>query len=290
MSLKVLGIGDNVADHYLHTDTIYPGGCAYNFAMFATMLGASSAYLGVVGDDVAGAHVLRTAQHEGVDTSRCRIYHGEAARPAVRIESGERIFVGGNSGGVWKRSFPLNSQDLAYVRGFQLVHTSIFSFIEEHLEALAATGVPLSMDFSDECSEVFFEAHCPHITYAILSCRHLSEEQTRERIRQVHACGSPYVVATRAEFGSFFSDGKEFYHHPAQMVEAQDSMGAGDSFLTAFLLSYVGWQLAAGTRPAAAERRAAAQRALGAGSAFAAKVCLIDGSSGHGAPYQAADV
>jgi fructoselysine 6-kinase len=285
LSLKVLGMGDNVADHYVHTGTIYPGGCAYNFAMFATMLGAESAYLGVIGDDLAGTHVLRTARGEGIDTSRCRVYHGEAPRPAVRIEDGDRIFVGGNAGGVWERPFPLDEQDLAYVRGFQLVHTSIFSAIEEHLPALAGTGVPVSMDFSDEFSEVFFQAHCPQVTYAILSCRHLSEEQTRERIATVHALGSPYVVATRAELGSFFSDGLDVYHHPAHMVTARDAMGAGDSFLTAFLLRYVAWQHTAGIPPSAAERRTAAESALAAAAEFAAQVCLIDGSSGHGAPY-----
>ena len=33
--VKVLGLGDNVCDVYLHTNTMYPGGQAVNFAVFA---------------------------------------------------------------------------------------------------------------------------------------------------------------------------------------------------------------------------------------------------------------
>ena len=40
--VKVLGLGDNVCDVYLHTGTMYPGGQAVNFAVYARMLGAES--------------------------------------------------------------------------------------------------------------------------------------------------------------------------------------------------------------------------------------------------------
>jgi len=285
--MKVLGLGDNVADHYTHINTIYPGGCAYNFAMFSKMLGVDAAYLGIVGDDPAGTHVLRTARDEGVDTSRCRIYHGEAPRPAVRIEAGERIFVGCNTGGVWERPLLLDDDDLAYIRGFALVHTSLYSFIEPELGRLAATGVPLSFDFSDEAGDTFLEAHCPRVTFAILSCGQLTEAETEQRIRQVHAYGAPYVIATRGAHGSFFADGHTIHRHPAHLVEARDTMGAGDSFLTGFLLSYVGWLKGNDRDASADERHAAAERALEAAADFAAKVCMIDGSSGHGARFEA---
>ena len=36
--VKVLGLGDNVCDVYLHTGTMYPGGQAVNFAVYARML------------------------------------------------------------------------------------------------------------------------------------------------------------------------------------------------------------------------------------------------------------
>ena len=92
MSLKVLGIGDNVCDKYLHTAAIYPGGNALNIAVFARELGKESAYLGTFGDDEVAFHVHDTVQSMGVDLSHCRYCIGEngcarAGKPGRNIET-----------------------------------------------------------------------------------------------------------------------------------------------------------------------------------------------------------
>ena len=45
--MRVIGIGDNVCDKYEHLRLMFPGGQAANFAVYAGMLGAESAYMGV---------------------------------------------------------------------------------------------------------------------------------------------------------------------------------------------------------------------------------------------------
>jgi sugar/nucleoside kinase (ribokinase family) len=286
MALRVLGIGDNVADHYVHINTIYPGGCAFNFAAFASMLGADAAYLGAISDDFAGRHNLKTAVEMGVDTKRCRILHGETPLPTVRIEAGERIFIGMNEHGVWERPVILRDKDLEYIKTFNLLHTSIYSGMEQNLEILAETGVPISMDFSATYSDMFVAAHCPHLTYAIMSCGHISTEKMLEQIKKAHEFGAPNVIATRGAEGAWFSDGTEIYHRPAKMIEAIDTMGAGDSFLTAFLLNYEGWKLREGNNATRPMYASAAESALDAASHFSAKVCTMEGAFGHGIIYK----
>ena len=44
--LKVLGIGDNVCDVYLHKEIMYPGGQALNFTAYAKKLGADADFMG----------------------------------------------------------------------------------------------------------------------------------------------------------------------------------------------------------------------------------------------------
>lgn len=44
--MKVLGIGDNVCDKYLHLKQMFPGGQALNFSVYAKLLGINSAILG----------------------------------------------------------------------------------------------------------------------------------------------------------------------------------------------------------------------------------------------------
>ena len=73
MSFKTLGLGDNVADHYLHTNTIYPGGCSFNFAAYSSILGNESAYLGIVGNDYPAQHIIKTADEMNIDVYKRQI-------------------------------------------------------------------------------------------------------------------------------------------------------------------------------------------------------------------------
>lgn len=43
--ISVLGFGDNVVDKYEHIKTMYPGGNAVNFAVFAKKLGVDRSAL-----------------------------------------------------------------------------------------------------------------------------------------------------------------------------------------------------------------------------------------------------
>lgn len=285
MSVRALGIGDNVADHYLHTNTIYPGGCAYNFSAFAAMDGATAGFLGVFRDDPAGRHNHEVAKEIGVDVSRSRVFHGTTALPAVDLVDGDRVFPDFEFADALEIPILLTAKDFDYLEGFDLVHTSIFSSVEQHFESIAETGTALSLDFSDEFNPFLLQWTCPHLTFAELSCSHLSEADTRELIGQVHEFGTPYVIATRGGEGAFFSDGQDVFFHQAVMVEAKDTMAAGDSFIASFLCSYRSWQLTAGTSPSDDERRRAAESALTHASQFAGNVCLMDGSFGHGIPY-----
>ena len=78
--LRVLGLGDNVVDKYMHIRTMYPGGNALNFAVYAKMFGMEAGYLGVFGDDEAAAHVYDTIRGLGLELSHCRFYPGRICR------------------------------------------------------------------------------------------------------------------------------------------------------------------------------------------------------------------
>ena len=49
---KVIGVGDGVVE-YLHCKTMYPGGNALNFSVYAKKVGVDAAYLGVLSNDQA---------------------------------------------------------------------------------------------------------------------------------------------------------------------------------------------------------------------------------------------
>lgn len=288
MKLKVIGVGDNVVDKYMHTKTMYPGGNAFNFAVYAGSLGAEASYMGVFGTDEAAAHVQSVARELGIGLSRCRTEEGENGAAKISLVDGDRVFIGSNKGGV-ARLHPLKftEEDLSYLGGFDLICSSINSHINPELPKLKPLKPYVAYDFSIIETDEVFDAVCPYIDFAITSCGSASIEEIVDKCRRIHQRGCPYVIASRGSLGSAFSYGDSIVTHPANTVEAIDTLGAGDSFLTAFLLEYAGWLMETQNREYSNEERIEAiTRAMDAGSRFAAKTCMVHGAFGHGKPFE----
>jgi sugar/nucleoside kinase (ribokinase family) len=98
MTPRLLALGDNVVDCYPDLGVMFPGGNALNVAVHARRVGASSAYVGVVGDDEAGALVRRALTDEGVDAGLLRVAPGPNAFAMVRVVDGNRVFGTGDVG------------------------------------------------------------------------------------------------------------------------------------------------------------------------------------------------
>ena len=132
--IKVIGIGDNVCDQYYPAKIMYPGGQAMNFSVYAKMLGADAAYMGVFGRDEVADHVIRTLDELGVDHSRCRLYDGENGYAKVRLVDGDREFIMSNKGGIVnEHPLELTKEDLDYIRTFKLIHTSCNGHLDGEL-------------------------------------------------------------------------------------------------------------------------------------------------------------
>ena len=285
--MRVIGIGDNVCDKYVHQSTMYPGGQALNFAVYARMLGVESAYLGVFGSDEVAAHVRQTLDRRGVDRSRCRQYEGENGCARVSLVNGDRVFLGSNRGGVLREHpLELDGEDLAYIGGFDLCHTTNNSYMDEQLPRLREAGVPVSYDFSGQWTdEARVERVAPHVDYAFLSCGSVSLEQAQDICRRMQGAGAGMVIATRGSEGAVLFDGQDFYLRPPQLVEAVDTLGAGDSFATAFLLSWRAGQLEHGEDMDSALRARLLEGALERATGFSAQTCLVCGAFGEGKAY-----
>lgn len=184
MAIRVIGVGDNVVDKYMHTKTMYPGGNAFNFSAYASMLGASSSYMGVFGNDEAAQLVQATARELGIDTSHCRVEEGENGYAMITLVDGDRKFLGSNKGGVAKeKPIHFEEADLEYLNGFSLICTSINSHINPELPKLRPLKPYVAYDFSILETDEIFDAVCPHIDFAITSCGDASMEEIQRPVR-----------------------------------------------------------------------------------------------------------
>ena len=281
LNVSVLGFGDNVVDIYEHTGTMYPGGNAVNFAVAAKQLGAErSAYMGYFGNDAAGEHVIASLEQEGIELVKCKQLLGANGAARVTVVEGDRVFLGSNEGGIrGETSFVLDRFDLAYIKEFDVVHTGNYCFTERQLPKIRSIGVPISFDFSDDSTEDYYRQIAPLVDFAFMSCSELTEEETCEKLKSVVALGPRYANATRGAQGAIGYDGQRFYRQEPKPIERfVDTMAAGDTFLTGFVVM---WFSLTKQGVDGADR---IERALDFAATAAARACGTEGSWGHGAP------
>lgn len=281
-NVNVLGFGDNVVDKYEHIKTMYPGGNCVNFAVYAQMFGARrSAYMGYFGNDAEAEHVIHTLEEIGIETVKCKQLEGENGCARATLVDGDRVFLGSNEGGIrGETPFVLDRFDMEYIRQFDFVHSGNYCFTEAELPKIKAAGVPVSFDFSDDSTEEYYQKVAPSVDYAFCSFDG-TDEEAREHLKKIVSCGPKLAVASRGADGCILYDGTEFYVQKAAPIETiVDTMGAGDSLITSFMVGYTDHLKKGVTGPQAI------RESLEEAAKFAAKICGISGAFGYGKVYE----
>jgi len=119
-----------------------------------------------------------------------------------------------------------------------------------------------------------------------MSCAHLTDEEREREMRKAQSYGVKIVLGTIGEDGSYVLYNDKILYVPAVHADdVIDTMGAGDSYFSAFLCSLLEksktGKIIEGTEEEMEERL---QTAMGKGAAFAAKVCALEGAFGYGVP------
>jgi fructoselysine 6-kinase len=253
----------------------YPGGNAVNVAVNCARHGANPvSYIGVFGDDPEAEHIKRCLEKEGVAWDYSRKTYAASGHPGVALSpEGDRIFIGGPKDTA-QHIFRIRliPQDLDYIRGFDLCHTSCYSGIEPELAALSSCCV-VSFDFSNRTGDDYINMIAPHIRFAFFSGSDLEQDRTDRIIELCHAAGTEVVGVTLGSRGALFSRKGKRYVQPIKPVDkVVDTMGAGDSFIAGFLIAF--------------ERYGDMEKALDFAAAAAAKTCLFHGGFGYPHPFE----
>lgn len=280
--VRLLGLGDNVVDKYIYQNIMYPGGNAVNVAVYSTFLGAEAGYLGIYGNDREGGVVRKALEEKGLDQSRCRILEGENGCSVVDLVDGDRTYIGGNDGGVSKtHPLVLEQDDIAYMKRFDLIHTSCYSHVDGQLPVMKTAGVPISYDFSNHFGKEACERVCPFIDVALISCGHLKDEEIDKTAAMAQHAGCSMVLTSMGSRGAQLYFRGKIYRQKALLVQAKDTLGAGDAFFTGFIVSYLS---GGGRFTRNEETDGLIERSLYQAAEFAAKICSADGAFGCGVP------
>lgn len=266
--MKIIAIGDNVADCYLDQMKFYPGGNCVNVAVGCKRNGAGQvAYLGILATDDKAEAIRAVIEKEGVDTHLCRVVEGISGQPRVNLVDGDRVFIGGPKNTVQhKVKLKLIEEDFHFASLFDLAHVSCYSNMEEELSGLAES-VDISFDFSDMHSDEYLVKVCPHIRFAFFSGSHMEKEEINVLAQKVCEFGVEVIGITRGAEGAVFYKNGEMFHRSPDPTDVIDTMGAGDSFIAGFLTCYID--------------TGNMEEALDAAAASSAKTCTFNGGIGY---------
>ena len=278
--MRLVGVGDNVVDRYLNLKVMYPGGNAVNVAAHAALLGEKSAYLGRIAEDTEGKLIKESLCDLGVDLSHCEfVKDGTTKKCDVNVYEGEREFVKVDLGKNWPGAPMLKEADLIYLDTFDVIHSSCNAHMEDQIALLKRCHGVITYDFSTKDkyrTDDYLKKVCPYLDLALFSCDDRSEEEQKAFAREIHAYGAVHVLITDGD-GQLFYNGSDFIRGAIAYVEPLDTMGAGDSYLTACVRELVdsGWQK--GQVLSVSQM----QKAMEAGKRYAAQNCLRAGGYGY---------
>ena len=275
---KVLGFGDNVVDLYEHSHMMYPGGNCVNLCAYSKMFGVErAAYMGYFGTDVNADHVIEALHNEKIETVKCKKISGENGYSRCKLENGDRVFLDYNEGGVRSRHiYELDEFDIEYLKQFDLVHCGNYCYMESQLPKIKEANIPLSFDFSDDSTEEYYMQIAPLVTYAFCSYDG-TDEEVKKHLKKVSDLGPEIVCASRGAKGCMLYCNGKYYEQKAVPIEkVVDTMGAGDSLITTFMVGYTD------ARKKGISQDEAIVSSIAEAAKFAAEICQIDGAFGYG--------
>lgn len=236
-------------------------------------------FLGAFGHDDAARHVRATLRELAIDTQRCRHYDGENGYARIRLNQGDREFVTSNKNGVL-REHPLHltPEDLDYIAQFDMAHSSLNGHLETELEKIKQRNITLSFDFSARGTDDYFKQVCPWVDYGFVSCGALTPDETQTKIRQLYDYGCRHIIATRGHEHVYYYSEKTRITWQPEYIEPVDTLGAGDAFLTGFMLSLL-------TAKQSEPNEDTVLRAMTAGGISTRHVLNHYGAFGFGKPY-----
>lgn len=279
--MKILGIGDNVIDYYTNMGVMYPGGNALNVAVHSSILGAEAAYMGNLGED-AMARVIKNALNQfHVDCKACITIKGSTTKRCnYKVIDGERIFIGVELGKQWSGPMILNELELGYIGKFDVIHSCCNAKMEDEMDKLEDLPAILSFDFGEKEKyrvPEYYNKVCRKLDLALFSCKKLTEKEAKDFCRPLHHIGVKHILITMGRDGQYVSNGESVVLGEAQNIVPVDTMGAGDSFLAAFIKS----MFDSGWKKGEIINAGALRLALQKGSEYSTQNCRVEGGFGY---------
>jgi fructoselysine 6-kinase len=261
-------VGHNTVDKYIHQGMMYPGGNEVNVAALTSRFGIESSYVGCIGNDIYGKLIIDALKTEDVNVSHCHVLDDVNTFTEIYLENGERSFGKIRRGASTRCE--ITNEDVDFILSHQVLHTGFYSRMEAFLSQYH-DQIIISFDFSEYADEEYILNYIKYVDIAFISSQTPESEDNeyRERtMKKYYELGPDVVILTKGNHGSYLFDGTLHYQPAIELDKVIDTLGAGDSFISRFIVEYL--------------KNTSNAKALLHATQSAAKTCQHFGAFNHG--------
>lgn len=244
---------DETNDYYYKS----PGGAPANVAVGVARLGLPSYFAGKVGEDVLGRFLERTLNQYGVNTDHLHFDHDHRTGAVfVTLDNGERSFdfyIDPSA----DRFFKAEELDSALFEEAKILHFGSISMISEPSKSATKQAVELAREKgmiisydpnlrmslwpNEEEARRTISSMLDQVDIVKISEEELEfltgTEDIQKGAEVMKQFGIPLLLITMGSEGSWVFTQTGTCHVPAEKVQAVDTTGAGDAFVSGMLYS-----------------------------------------------------
>ncbi len=218
------------------------GGVAARAAKTVASLDGRAAFIGCLGDDLIGDHIIEDLARSGVGIESIRRISGVASPvSAVFVDApGERLIVNHVDSDLFEAGDLVQAEEIID-SDVVLVDMRWSEGSLSTLAAARATGAPAVVDCDHDPTigrgmEVI--AAASHVVFSLPTLAALTgSSEAEEALRGVGSYTNAWVAATAGPDGTYWLDDSGLRHFPAFPVDVVNTLGAGDVFHGAFCLA-----------------------------------------------------
>lgn len=220
-------VGDITVDRYVKQNETHLGGSSVTGAIWAKRLGAQSAIIAAVGSD--GVKLPRR-----IDTSHIRILPGKTSSIEIRTVDGERHYGKWDPGVLAHYHF--SKEDIAFMNRNDAAVLTVYPKTKHLLKEFRLSSQTLRVvDFGNELMPV----DVSHLDSMVFGLNFDTDQEKIKKIKELAKKYNKLAIVTLGKGGSIACEGEKMWAVPGKQVKAIDTTGAGDSFLAAFLITYL---------------------------------------------------
>jgi fructoselysine 6-kinase len=206
------------------------GGNALNVAIGLARRGLPAAFFGVVGDDENASHIRLALREAGVSEAGVRLRRGPTWVAFIALHNAGTAVVEREQLGVAGPYKPTRAE-LEALAGYGHVHLANLANPKGTLDNLIRRGVSASYDWGVLSNGSDFA----RVQFAFCSCADGDPEAAERLARCAVGHGARVAIVLRGAAGSLAFDGNRVVSVPGAKIDPIDTLGAGDSYIAAFL-------------------------------------------------------